>query len=152
MSPSTRREWIEITRERRKRNEIWSPSTRREWIEIESSDTKHTAQICLPPLGGSGLKYLSHAPCRKFLSSPSTRREWIEIQINLLEGEEYTGSPSTRREWIEISYKLHIVFLVGSLPPLGGSGLKFQEENTKLEARGLPPLGGSGLKSVSLKF
>ena len=34
MSPSTRREWIEISHTARTRRELQSPSTRREWIEI----------------------------------------------------------------------------------------------------------------------
>ena len=33
-SPSTRREWIEITTFERASGDSWSPSTRREWIEI----------------------------------------------------------------------------------------------------------------------
>ena len=54
-----RREWIEITM-------IWdwvkhlpSPSMRREWIEIKFWQTVELVSYCLPPCGGSGLKYHS---------------------------------------------------------------------------------------------
>ena len=33
-SPSTRREWIEISCQTQRNLVFWSPSTRREWIEI----------------------------------------------------------------------------------------------------------------------
>ena len=57
-SPSTRREWIEITAGGIELTEAdKSPSTRREWIEISSSAT-----IIL------------------LIGSPSTRREWIEMK------------------------------------------------------------------------
>ena len=56
ISPSTRREWIEIAFSRSAFSRSASPSTRREWIEISG-------------------KYASE----KFETSPSTRREWIEI-------------------------------------------------------------------------
>ena len=56
LSPSTRREWIEINLRHERRIAERSPSTRREWIEIKSKkDDQPEAQ------------------------SPSTRREWIEI-------------------------------------------------------------------------
>ena len=56
MSPSMRREWIEIRWSNDIINGIESPSMRREWIEMSS--------VCnaLP-----------------FPTSPSMRREWIEI-------------------------------------------------------------------------
>ena len=56
MSPSTRREWIEIAEYLFPVLRFESPSTRREWIEM-----------------GRWRAVLRHA------QSPSTRREWIEI-------------------------------------------------------------------------
>ena len=60
MSPSTRREWIEIDFIPRADDLIVSPSTRREWIEIALLSIN-------PPLA----------------LSPSTRREWIEMGRSL---------------------------------------------------------------------
>ena len=57
LSPSTRREWIEMHTVSTRLHALPSPSTRREWIEISS---------------------LLHCHC--IGASPSTRREWIEIQ------------------------------------------------------------------------
>ena len=59
MSPSSRREWIEIYISVYEPNETESPSSRREWIEIQ-------CRLC------------SFAA----LKSPSSRREWIEISLN----------------------------------------------------------------------
>ena len=57
-----------------------SPSTRREWIEISPSRSGGTVRTRLPPHGGSGLKLFG---CQSsgglHTASPSTRREWIEI-------------------------------------------------------------------------
>ena len=57
-SPSARREWVEMT---------WllpamvsfpaSPSARREWVEIEGFEAVPPRLQCLPPRGGSGLKF-----------------------------------------------------------------------------------------------
>ena len=57
MSPSMRREWIEISDASLYPYGYRSPSMRREWIEMSS--------LCLCP-GGS-------------TRSPSMRREWIEM-------------------------------------------------------------------------
>ena len=57
-SPSTRREWIEMSRGAFKMYSLMSPSTRREWIEM----------LTLSARPSSGM-------------SPSTRREWIEILL-----------------------------------------------------------------------
>ena len=59
MSPSMRREWIEIASTPDFFNISVSPSMRREWIEMP--------------------RYL-YIPCWKV--SPSMRREWIEIKAN----------------------------------------------------------------------
>ena len=57
VSPSMRREWIEIiTDEMYSLVDGQSPSMRREWIEISGEISNHTAHLCLPPCGGSGLK------------------------------------------------------------------------------------------------
>ena len=57
LSPSTRREWIEMALSTPARRTERSPSTRREWIEIA---------LCV-----NGFCIID--------TSPSTRREWIEI-------------------------------------------------------------------------
>ena len=56
VSPSTRREWIEIGTDSCKNSVRASPSTRREWIEMSSAPSVVT-----------------------LVESPSTRREWIEM-------------------------------------------------------------------------
>ena len=57
LSPSMRREWIEMILSGFKIAMIMSPSMRREWIEISLD-----LSICFSPF-----------------SSPSMRREWIEM-------------------------------------------------------------------------
>ena len=56
-----------------------SPSMRREWIEMHCFLLVCVASNSLPPCGGSGLKCLEH--CGYYLEnmSPSMRREWIEM-------------------------------------------------------------------------
>ena len=56
-----------------------SPSMRREWIEITAKKLHFSEMVCLPPCGGSGLKYNDGFFCRVWIKSPSMRREWIEI-------------------------------------------------------------------------
>ena len=56
-----------------------SPSMRREWIEIIWYGEKLPWVGSLPPCGGSGLKYVTIAGLPKDDMSPSMRREWIEI-------------------------------------------------------------------------
>ena len=58
MSPSIRREWIEMIDFKVLPKICWSPSIRREWIEMTVSKT----------IGGFHGK------------SPSIRREWIEMR------------------------------------------------------------------------
>ena len=58
MSPSSRREWIEINHVPPDVKPHASPSSRREWIEI----------ICI------------NCEVIKWQQSPSSRREWIEIK------------------------------------------------------------------------
>ena len=100
-----------------------SPSMRREWIEIRKYHSAHMRWPCLPPCGGSGLKY------------PKRSRN------------DATGrSPSMRREWIEILMFTKYTLTCVSLPPCGGSGLKFKGHCITRLPYGLPPCGGSGLK------
>ena len=102
-SPSTRREWIEIGRFRLSDATYdGSPSTRREWIEMSSPSVSAHLLICLPPHGGSGLKWGDRWIELSITESPSTRREWIEIRLQFDFIMEY-ASPSTRREWIEMT-------------------------------------------------
>ena len=58
LSPSTRREWIEMTRLCDWCEYQMSPSTRREWIEMAKKSENVSKR-----------------------SSPSTRREWIEMNL-----------------------------------------------------------------------
>ena len=122
-----------------------SPSMRREWIEIPSCNHWNTAACCLPPCGGSGLKFLMMNEYVQEHKSPSMRREWIEMQSRL----NYKGvgrSPSMRREWIEISMTPLQKHCSESLPPCGGSGLKYAVATKTASFCRLPPCGGSGLK------
>ena len=125
-----------------------SPSPRREWIEIFYRPCNNKNYAGLPPHGGSGLKYSggrkfhrrrrlpphggsglkSYQGWRLYLrfaglpphggsglkcelladmdlhgGSPSPRREWIEILVSLLQQHgPAILSPSPRREWIEM--------------------------------------------------
>ena len=55
-----------------------------------------------------------------------------------------------RREWIEILPNLVILAGIVSLPPCGGSGLKYRMTfGAVYRNPGLPPCGGSGLKLVT---
>ena len=56
-----------------------SPSMRREWIEIRSKSGQRPTTTGLPPCGGSGLKCRAYETISKSHMSPSMRREWIEI-------------------------------------------------------------------------
>ena len=80
LSPSIRREWIEIWLVE---HGLWiferSPSIRREWIEIRNHDRRYGQARRLPPYGGSGLKWTGDGANARTDQSPSIRREWIEI-------------------------------------------------------------------------
>ena len=80
MSPSMRREWIEIPLFQCRRLCDQSPSMRREWIEM----------------------VIDTLVVSSFMASPSMRREWIEISHSI-SGVTPVKSPSMRREWIEIT-------------------------------------------------
>ena len=77
--------------------------------------------LCLPPHGGSGLKYINNRPgvC-KVVWSPSPRREWIEISAVASKPDKSALSPSPRREWIEmITMSGTIIMNIVSLPTEG---------------------------------
>ena len=57
-SPSMRREWIEIKLLTDTFSILMSPSMRREWIEIQPVAKALADALGLPPCGGSGLKFL----------------------------------------------------------------------------------------------
>ena len=78
-----------------------SPSMRREWIEISGKAKKLYSPLSLPPCGGSGLKCSLCTHAAGGFASPSMRREWIEIQRTLYHTAT-VWSPSMRREWIEM--------------------------------------------------
>ena len=78
--------------------------------------------------------------------SPSMRREWIEISCQLDGSLAGFRSPSMRREWIEIPADRRYCGGKGSLPPCGGSGLKYRRTHRFFHRICLPPCGGSGLK------
>ena len=78
-SPSIRREWIEMLRVGTAYRNGTSPSIRREWIEIIKPDASPSSSIGLPPCGGSGLKFDAADKSVDQIASPSVWREWIEI-------------------------------------------------------------------------
>ena len=143
-----RREWIEICFAFSGSDCAVSPSMRREWIEMNRLASQKTVRECLPPCGGSGLKYLLAEgkaagvrlpPCggsglkyktntknTRLKRSPSMRREWIEIYSICWNCANFK-SPSMRREWIEIYKKRYKNWFCKCLPPCGGSGLKYVE-------------------------
>ena len=146
MSPSMRREWIEMPTGCQMRMKMLclppcggsglksfnvppslcireSPSMRREWIEIRKTIQATIRTSSLPPCGGSGLKYYDIEEKKQFALSPSMRREWIEITRRRL-GACVRMSPSMRREWIEIFWVIVAQEKAPGLPPCGGSGLK----------------------------
>ena len=103
---------------------LTSPSTRREWIEIAPDRRQRPNQCCLPPHGGSGLKFYS-AMCRtgiprlpphggSGLKLHSVKRLSVDDSrlpphggsglksVAVYSIFQHIQSPSTRREWIEI--------------------------------------------------
>ena len=80
-SPSMRREWIEMLYDQTVGQLHMSPSMRREWIEIAWRWTAARLLPCLPPCGGSGLKYAQFSGGFPNAGSPSMRREWIEMLL-----------------------------------------------------------------------
>ena len=124
---------------------LLSPSMRREWIEIPS---RRTVSVCLPrlpPCGGSGLKSAHPGWNELGCSLPpcgGSGLKWI-----LRRRRTYSNrSPSMRREWIEIVITGLCLVVVPCLPPCGGSGLKSLTGCGCTSCLRLPPCGGSGLK------
>ena len=101
-SPSLGREWIEIMPVEEVPAVEASPSLGREWIEMCQDRSDHTTTACLPPWGGSGLKYSYCVKNCPLYMSPSLGREWIEIK-KLKQKFDVEMSPSLGREWIEIA-------------------------------------------------
>ena len=58
-------------------------------------------------------------------TSPSVWREWIEIRDTIDKIHMGEKSPSVWREWIEMLGRGLEIPKHGSLPPCGGSGLKY---------------------------
>ena len=82
-----------------------SPSARREWIEIDSPPQRKHGCICLPPRGGSGLKYFDPQPV--VLATGLPPRGGSGLKLEHVGGRDLQQrSPSARREWIEISTAL----------------------------------------------
>ena len=74
--------------------------------------------LCLPPWGGSGLKYP------------------VCYIVNL-----FTASPSLGREWIEITSPCYYYTPYPRLPPWGGSGLKYRRVTSAAHIARSPSLG-----------
>ena len=143
-----RREWIEIHDEWVcAETQATSPSMRREWIEMP-------------------VRPLSRIRCAVSLHAEGVDWNDFIVENNIVE----YASPSMRREWIEIPDRRYSLHNADSLPPCGGSGLKWFHRsfrrflNVSLHAEGvdwnicpdtyedddssLPPCGGSGLKCL----
>ena len=71
------------------------------------------------------MKYRYHFQRYGSYLSPSMRREWIEMVVVTCVITVISMSPSMRREWIEISNEHDLHQTANSLPPCGGSGLKY---------------------------
>ena len=102
MSPSMRREWIEMTLWLRLvRKNSKSPSMRREWIEIPIHIRRTIKYTGLPPCGGSGLKCITAGVFQSVTGLPpcgGSGLKSFDIDRKLTDAER--------------------------LPPCGGSGLK----------------------------
>ena len=124
-----------------------SPSMRREWIEISNEHDLHQTANSLPPCGGSGLKYLSGYLRGRRQQSPSMRREWIEMPVEYTKYIKAALSPSMRREWIEMSRCLRRLPPACPSPSMRREWIEiFWVIVAQEKAPGLPPCGGSGLK------
>ena len=121
LSPSMRREWIEIFWTYTTISPNASPSMRREWIEILPSHLSRSAAV-----------------------SPSMRREWIEMVRRYVVIQAACLSPSMRREWIEMTTLARSCVGTCGLPPCGGSGLKFGK-STKMLLRCCVSLHAEGV-------
>ena len=103
LSPSMRREWIEMNIQTVSEKPSMSPSMRREWIEISPAPHGGTQRSCLPPCGGSGLKcFVSSASGISGCCLPPCGGSGLKYNAN-----------STSQHFSD------------RLPPCGGSGLKY---------------------------
>ena len=112
LSPSMRREWIEMVTSCtglglkcilsiRYIQMLSSPSMRREWIEI-SLDPPSIPHIGgLPPCGGSGLKFRFASSSSVFSCLPPCGGSGLKF-LTLTGSHIAALSPSMRREWIEM--------------------------------------------------
>ena len=151
LSPSSRREWIEIKIIRGHPGRVPSPSSRREWIEISCSASGGRF-ICggLPPRGGSGLKWDQQGDAVLCIASPSSRREWIEMMTGMTSSDSPASLPPRGGSGLKCLLLLFADTLGVCLPPRGGSGLKSKIKMAFVPAfPRLPPRGGSGLKCRS---
>ena len=129
--------------------------------------------MCLPPCGGSGLKYEKNTSNLKYNLSPSVWREWIEIRIScnsrctsqsspsvwrewiemqcLSESrQDACRSPSVWREWIEIRKQKAIRIVQSRLPPCGGSGLKFLTDQVGIKFPESPSVWREWIEMVAV--
>ena len=104
-------------------NKLSSPSTRREWIEMTLVMEKAQAAAGLPPHGGSGLKSFRQNWKKCLPWSPSTRREWIEMPHNQRNMLVALRLPPHGGSGLKLDFN-DLVTLSEGLPPHGGSGLK----------------------------
>ena len=78
-SPSSRRAWIEITLELRRRFTTLSPSSRRAWIEIKYNGSMYK-EFMVALLAEGVDRNTNEVCCWDYVDkSPSSRRAWIEI-------------------------------------------------------------------------
>ena len=102
MSPSIRREWIEMFQGHELDKEhLGLPPYGGSGLKWRCVARTIRAVSGLPPYGGSGLKFTLHSILTITAWSPSIRREWIEMHrcYAIIARD---ASPSIRREWIEI--------------------------------------------------
>ena len=118
MSPSMRREWIEISIRENSSPGGGSPSMRREWIEMIFLSTDQTLEMGLPPCGGSGLKCILNSTAHKcYYRLPPCGGSGLKCWV---------AAPG--RSGNE------------SLPPCGGSGLKYLSAKLTVSNRMSPSM------------
>ena len=110
----------------------------------------HEHEYGLPPCGGSGLKFCWITKALDRAESPSMRREWIEMQDIFPPVPSALSSPSMRREWIEMDLRLADC-LAASSPSMRREWIEIKTFFMVIwQFIGLPPCGGSGLKYTIL--
>ena len=101
-SPSSRRAWVEITRNKHDRLCASSPSSRRAWVEITGRSASWGTCAVALLAEGVGRNGSEEAFGRWVEQSPSSRRAWVEIRARASMPTTYL-SPSSRRAWVEIA-------------------------------------------------